>query len=250
MSKLSILNREYFPLRALDDPNISCAFSCRAFNNMSLFHAETSEVLDNRKTFLEILGINYKDLICMKQVHGDSVRYVNESDRGRGALNFESSVSDIDALITDKKNLPIAVFTADCLSIFLYDPKSKAIGITHAGWRGSKVKIAVRTVELMQEEFGTRIKDLNVGFGPAIRSCCYEVGEDFKDDFPDSLVQRENRFYLDLIDINKKQLFTLGVARDKLFDSGVCTSCRNEGFFSHRQEKNSEARIISVIMLK
>lgn len=217
---------------------------------MSLFRAKSSEVLDNRKNFLEHLGINYKDLVCMKQVHGYSVRYVNENDRGKGALNFESSLSDTDALITDKKILPIAVFTADCLSIFLYDPKSKAIGITHAGWRGSKAKIAVRAVELMQEEFGTRIKDLYVGFGPAIRSCCYEVGEDFKDDFPDDIIQRENRFYLDLIDINKKQLFTFGVARDKLFDSEICTSCRNEEFFSHRREKNSEARIISVIMLK
>lgn len=230
--------------------NLIYAFSHRHNNNMSLCYGNTSDSLNNRKSFLSNLGINYNDLVCAKQVHGSQIKYAKEEDRGRGALGYDSSVSDIDAFITDKKNLPLAIFTADCLPVFLYEPATSAIGLIHAGWRSSKKGIAVTTIELMKKYFNSRADNLYVWFGPAIRECCYEVGEEFNNLRPYGIAERNSRWYLDLVGINKKQVLDLGVKEINIFDPKICTSCQNEEFFSYRREGKTCGRMMSVIMLK
>jgi YfiH family protein len=226
------------------------AFSPRSFQNMSLFYGDTSASLNNRKDFLNTIGIDYRDLVCAKQIHSSCISYVKEEDRGKGALFYEDAIADTDALVTDKRNLPLAVFTADCLSIFLYDPAAPAIGLVHAGWRSSRENITAKTVKFLQDKFNSKPSGLYVGFGPAIRDCCYEVGEDFNDSFLNNIIKRDNRYYLDLISLNKSQLLALGVRENNIFDSGVCTCCRNDESFSYRKEGKSCGRIISVLMLK
>jgi len=208
-------------------------------------------VLENRKNFLKGLGIDYRDLVCTKQVHANVVKYVQDADKGKGALSYENSVSDTDALITNKRNVPLSIFTADCLSVYLYDSKTHSIGLVHAGWRSSKENIAAKTIKLMQEKFNTKAEDLYAGFGPAIRSCCYEVGEELTDFFgPEYLIKRDNRYYLDLAGINKKQLLDQGVKDKNIFDSKICTVCRSEDFFSYRREGSGCGRMMSVMMLR
>jgi len=216
---------------------------------MSLVYGDIKDSLRNRKNFLVSLGIDYQNLICAKQVHGSRIEYVQEIDRGRGALSYDAAIAGIDAFITDKRNVPLAVFTADCLSIFLYDPNTPGIGLVHGGWRSTKQNIATKTLRLMQGKFNSKPKDLYVGFGPAIRDCCYEVGKDFSADFTFGLVERNNHYYLDLVGINKKQLLDLGVKKTNIFDTKICTSCQNQEFFSYRKEGNSCGRMMSVIML-
>lgn len=217
---------------------------------MSLFYADTDEVLTNRKNFLNSLGIDYRDLVCAKQIHASFVRYVGKEDKGKGALSYQDAIADTDALISDKRNLPLAVFTADCLPIFLYDPQRPAIGLTHAGWQGSRQNIVACAVKLMQEKFDTKPGDLFVGLGPAIRDCCYEVGREFSGYFTSGLIQRSGRYYLDLPGINRQQLLGLGVKTSRIFDSGTCTSCQNADFFSYRRQGKACGRMMSVIMLK
>jgi len=240
----------YSPFGSRFSGNISCAFSLRQHKNMSLCYADTREALGSRKIFLEPLGIDYRLLICAKQVHSSGVKVARESDAGKGALSYETSVPDTDAFVTEVKNLPLSIFTADCLSIFLYDPAKPAIGLVHAGWRSTKENIAVKTLRLMQKEFNTSMEDLYVGFGPSIRSCCYEVGEAFKDHFAKGLSKRNNRFYLDLIRVNREEVLSLGVKESNIFDPEICTFCHSEDFFSFRREKDSCGRMISVLMLK
>lgn len=232
------------------DSNQISAFSSRLFQNMSLFYGNTRESLGNRKGFLSTLGIDYRDLVCAKQIHSSCARYVEEEDRGKGALSYDSSIADTDALVTDKRNLPLAVFTADCLSIFLYDLATPAIGLIHAGWRSAKENITAKAIQLMQKKFNTKTLDLYVGFGPVIRNCCYEVSQDFNDFFPRDIIERNNRYYLDLVQINKRQVLDSGVKKSNIFDSKICSYCRNDDFFSYRKEGKACGRIISVIMLK
>ena len=132
--------REYYPLGNLNDANQISAFSPYFFKNMSLFYGDTREALSNRKNFLNSLGIDYQYLVCAQQVHSSYVRYAREEDKGKGALSYDRAIADTDALITDRRNLPLAVFTADCLSVFLYDAVTPAVGLVHAGWRSSKKK--------------------------------------------------------------------------------------------------------------
>ena len=217
---------------------------------MSLTYGDITGVALNRKNFLSSLGINYKDLICAKQVHGNSVRYVSEEHKGRGALAYEASIPDTDGFITDIRNLPLAIFTADCLSIFLYDPQKPAIGLVHAGWRSTKAGIIACALELMQSKFKADPGQLLVGFGPCLRSCCYEVSGDFRNNFASGLVERGKRLYLDLAQVNKKQLMDSGAKQENISDSGVCTYCGPQDFFSFRREQEASGRMLSVIMLK
>lgn len=243
-------NKEYYLFDDFSNLNLVCAFTTRGLKNMSLIYGDTINSLENRKNFLLNLGIDYQNLVCAKQVHASQIRYVQEENRGKGALSYDSSIPNTDAFITDKRNLPIAIFTADCLPIFLYDPKTPAIGLIHAGRQSTKEEIAIKTVQLMKEKFNIWPKDLYVGFGPAIRKCCYEVGKEFRDFFLSNLIEKNSHLYLDLVGINKKQLLSLGVSDNNIFDSGICTSCQNQEFFSYRKEGNNCGRMMSIMMLK
>lgn len=235
----------------LSGSNLICAFSTRISGNMSLFYGNTANVLESRKGFLRGLGVDYHNLVCAKQVHGNIARYICEADSGKGALSYESSIPGTDSLVTDKKNLPLAIFTADCLSVFLYDARNHGIALAHAGWRSSKKNIMAETIKVMQEKFNTEAQDLCAGFGPSIRSCCYEVGPEFADIFTlEHLTKRGKHYYLDLAGINKKQLLDLGVKEENIFDSELCTACRSKEFFSFRKDGTGSGRMISVMMLK
>jgi len=217
---------------------------------MSLHYGDAAGALENRSDFLSNLGIDYRSLVCAKQVHGDRVRYVREEDLGNGALTYATAITDTDAFVTDELNIPLAIFTADCLSVFLYDPETPAIGLVHAGWRSTKAGILGKTIRMMRDKFDTRAQNLIVNFGPAIRKCCYGVGKEFRDYFPVDVIEKSGKFYLDLAGINKRQAIDSGVREDNIFDPGICTSCRNNEFFSFRREGKNCGRMISVMMLK
>jgi len=238
------------PLESLSAPRLSSAFSCRTYGNMSLSYGNTKGALDNRKNFLTSLDIDYRDLVCAQQQHGNNVRYVNMENKGRGALDYAAAIPDTDGFITDFKGLPLAIFTADCLSIFLYDPHRPAIGLLHAGWRSSKENIALCAVELMRSKFQTKASELRVGFGPRIGGCCYAVSAEFKNYFSTGLTEKAGRLYLDLAAVNKKQLAGTGVREENIFDSNYCTCCANADFFSFRKEGRASARMLSVAMLR
>jgi len=225
---------------------IVSAFSTRGFGNMSFCYGDTAHSLESRKNFLDKIGIDYSRLTCAKQVHGSNVKYAAEVDAGRGALCCDDSLPDTDGLITDKRHLPLAIFTADCLSVFLYDPGRPAVGLIHAGRRSSQERIVFKAVQLMKRHFDTRTEDLRVGFGPAIRDCCYELDKGSAA----GLVERDNRYYFNLAAVNKEQLLSCGVKEPNIFDCKACTCCDSGGFFSYRREGKACGRMISVIMLR
>jgi YfiH family protein len=216
---------------------------------MSLSYGDTDNSLKNRESYLNSLGINYADLVCAKQIHSGSVACVKKQDKGKGALSADTAIPDTDGLITAEKNLPLAIFTADCLSVFFYDPRGRVIGLIHAGWRGTKEGILPNVIKVMREKYKTNPGDLYVRFGPAIRQCCYEVGREFMDFFPGSVTEKAGKFYLDLAGANKRQLLDSGVKETNIYDSLLCTSCRNDDFFSYRREGKSCGRMMSVTML-
>jgi hypothetical protein len=225
------------------------AYSTRQLQNMSLAYGELRGSLENRKNFLAPLKINYEDLVCARQVHASHVHYAREEDRGSGALAYDTALAETDALVTDRRSLPLAIFIADCLAVFLYDRKNSVIGLVHAGWRSSRENITKKTIQFMQKQFHTESKDLYLAFGPAIRSCCYEVKEEFRQFFPEFLIRRDNRYYLDLARVNQEQAEDAGVDVKNISDPQICTFCQNENFFSFRREGDSCGRLMCVAML-
>jgi polyphenol oxidase len=225
------------------------AFSNRSNGNMSLNYADTVNSLANRRNFLDSLGIGFDQLICAQQVHSANVKRVGRLEKGAGALAYETALADTDALITDQGNLPLAIFTADCFPVFIFDPQNSCIGLVHAGWRGTYHRIVQKTLQALQVEFHTQPENVRVQFGPAIRSCCYQVRSDFEDKFSGSLQRREERLFLDLASANRQQLELCGVKAANIADCAVCTSCHNAEFFSYRKEDSSCGRMMSVMML-
>jgi YfiH family protein len=217
---------------------------------MSLLYGNTGSSLVNRRDFLAGLDIDCRDLVCAKQVHASRIACVTESHRGCGALTCESAVPDTDAFVTNSVNVPVAVLTADCLSVFIYAPGIRVLGLVHAGWRSSKDEICAKTIHVMQEKFGADPADMHAVLGPCLRACCYEVGEEFNGYFPAETRSRQGKYYLDLAGVNKKQLIAGGIGEARIVDTGICTSCQNDEFFSFRREGKEAGRMMSVMMLK
>ena len=243
-------SKNILPFSEIFQDELIAGFSDRLSGNMSLNYGDIRGSLANRRSFLENLGINYRGLICAKQVHSANIKRAGLLQQGNGALTDETALEDTDAIITNENNLPIAIFSADCLSIFLYDPVSRSIGLVHAGWRGTGANIASKTIAAMQTEFNSRPEDMRVLLGPAIRSCCYQVKEDLQDKFPEWVSRKGENFFLDLAGSNKEQLVRSRVDPEKIADCFICTSCQNAEYFSFRKEASSCGRIMSVMMLK
>lgn len=178
-----------------------------------------------------------------KQIHGDDILIAN------GGVNSSRNCPDADAYITQEKNLPIAIRTADCVPVFIFDPRHRAIGLAHAGWRGTYKSIAAKTVQKMQAEFGSQFLDLKIVLAPSIRECCYQVGEEFRDYFPNHVNDRGGYLYADVVGVNQDQLLKMGIPPDNIFDSGICTCC-NKNYFSFRRDGAKAGRMISLMMLK
>lgn len=187
-------------------------------------------------------GVAITQVFWRKQIHGDNIL---EAHGGAGA---SKGCPDADAYITDEKNLPIAIRTADCVPVFIFDPRRRVIGLAHAGWKGTDKAIAAKTVQRMQEKYASQPSDLKIVFGPSIRECCYQVGAEFRDYFPAYVQDRGGLLYLDLIAANRDQLLQESVWQANIFDSGICTCC-NKNYFSFRRDGIKAGRMISLMML-
>lgn len=222
--------------------------------SQALHTGQDPEIIgQNRKAFLDALEIS-KDfkIVLANQTHSDHIAIVDTyENRGWGEL--ESAIPDTDALITDKKELLLGILSADCLPILLFDPKKEVIAAIHAGWAGTYKKIAPKTVLKMAEHFGSNPKDIIAQFAPCIASCCYEVGEEFMERFETykgALQKRGGKIYLDIPLVNQLQLETAGLPRENIHQSGICTACENELFFSYRKENGCSGRMITFIGMK
>ncbi len=206
------------------------------------------EILQNRKK-IEKLFNKKVQFIVANQTHSDHIEIIKEK-RTQGWATLEDAVEDCDALITNAEDVVLAVLTADCVPILLYDKRKRVVAVVHAGWRGTKAKIVSKTVKKMREVYGCKNSDILAGVAPSIGRCCYEVGEEVAKhffDMPESLTQLGEKYRLDLPLINKKQLLDAGVEERHIEMSNICTSCEVENFFSYRKEQGCSGRFMSLI---
>ena len=219
---------------------------------------DKADVLENRKRFLESLGLDAARIVTPNQVHGDAVARVTAADAGRGATSYDDSIQETDALITNEPNLPLMLCFADCTPIVFLDPEQRAVGIAHGGWKGTVMSIAAKTLAKMGEAFGTQPKDVLVGIGPSIGPCCFEVGDEvaarFREAFSyaDELLITENdgRPHVNLWEANRQQLLRAGVPDANIQVAGECTCCRHKWYYSYRADGGTTGRIAAMIALK
>lgn len=200
-------------------------------------------VRENYNRICGSIGIGPENLVFTDQVHKANVRRAGLNDKGKGMIH-KRDYCEIDAHITNECEVPLLIFSADCVPIFLVDPVNKAIGLAHSGWKGTVLKIGKVTVERMKEEFGTNPFDVVAVIGPSIGPECYEVSQDvvkeFEKNFQKSETERftknteHQKYRLDLWKANKYILLSAGLKEENITISGLCTMCNPKFCFSHR----------------
>ena len=235
--------------------------SKKPYDSLNLaFHVgdDAELVWKNRVIFANSLELKAEDIVSPQQVHGSKVMRVAEEHRGMGAREYESAIKNTDALITNEPGLPLMLCFADCTPIMFLDPENGAIGIAHAGWKGTMEKIARKTLEAMGKEFGTEPSKCLAGIGPSIGPCCYEVGAEVEEAcrraFPDKsdklLLQKGEKVRLDLWAANRLQLLEAGMLPGNIEMAEQCTACENPWYFSYRAAGGTTGRIAALIALQ
>ena len=208
-----------------------------------------ASVAENRKRFCHVLGIDMRSLVIAQQIHGDRIAIVDESQAGCGAYCHADAIPDTDGMVTASRSVALAVLTADCVPVLVLDPVREAIGVAHAGWKGTLRMIAAGTILKMRDAFGTDPADCLAVLGPAIGPCCYTVGEDvalqFRHTFPSARCVMGDR--LDLQQAVRTQLTAVGVEAHNISSVGGCTACNPALFYSYRGERGRTGRMMSVI---
>lgn len=221
-----------------DEPGLVHGFSTVALGSVGLKHAADREaVLESRRTFAAVLGLDGVELTTIGSVHGAEVARVDDA---------VESVDDVDALVTDSPGVALFATYADCYPIVLWDPTKNVAGLVHAGWRGTRAGVAGAAVRFMREEFGAR--DVIAALGPGICARCYEVGDDVASQFDARFINpgAGGRWLLDLAAANQAQLEESGAK--EVYDIGICTK-ESYLFPSHRRHPDG-TRFGAIVALR
>lgn len=226
--------------------------------NMAFNRGDDPEnVTQNYKRFCKSAGFDYDSLVASAQDHHTFVRCVTSADKGVGIYK-PRDIESVDALITNEKGVTLVTYYADCTPLFFVDTKQKAIGLAHAGWRGTVGRIGEKVIKKMTEHFGTDPSDVVCAIGPAISKCCYEVDLPCAENFlnlsdvdSDKFVfpKQDRKFMIDLLEANRQMLCSTGVDPNNITVSDVCTNCNSDLLWSHRATKGHRGTMSAFMCL-
>ena len=214
-------------------------------------------------------GSSLWPLVTLRQIHSDMIHYVD-------SIPAEPPTGD--GLVTVIPELLLAIQTADCLPVIVVDTRRRAVGVFHAGWRGTVQRIVEKGIGEMFRHFGSRPRDLKAAIGPGIQGCCYQVGEEVRTRFEAQFAYAASLFrevkesdpvrekypllflnarapghgalppklFLDLVEANRQQLLAAGVPKKNLEASPLCTNCHTDLLFSYRGENEKTGRLMGV----
>ncbi len=258
----------YIAFKALDETGlVKHGFSTRlggvstghlASLNLGYSRGDAPEnVTENHRRIAESIGFDYRRIVTSQQTHTTNIRVVTEEDAGKGILK-ERDYTDIDGLITNVLNLPLATYFADCVPLFFLDPVRKAIGLSHSGWRGTVGKIGAKTVRLMGENYGSQPENIIACIGPSICQGCYEVSEDVAEEFRKAFESTENmlfpkengKYRLDLWEACRMGLLEAGLKAENIHVTDICTCCNKDLLFSHRATEGKRGNLAAFMELK
>jgi YfiH family protein len=214
-----------------------------------------------RQRWCTTLDLVPEQLVTLGQIHGRDVRIATKADAGQGARPGSTQIGLGDALVTNQIGPVLMTLHADCQPVLIIDPgtgrRGPAIGVAHAGWRGTVADIAGATLAVMTAAFGTRVDDVHVVLGPAIGHCCYDVGEDVVDawhqtagaDAEEPLATDGQRYWFSLTAANTLLLNRAGVRAANMEVSAICTKCEGDHWFSHRGQGAQTGRFGAMISI-
>lgn len=228
--------------------------------NLSYTRGDRKENVDeNYKRICTALDMDVEKLVLSDQVHDTVVYHATEKD-AQGNELASKKLEAIDGLVTNTEGIVLCTSYADCVPLFFVDVKRKAIGLSHSGWRGTVGKIGKKTVEKMQEEFGTEPRDIIAVIGPSICQDCYEVSSDVAEEFMKILDEsqsktvlekkKDDKYQLNLWEANRYILMEAGIPEQNITVSNVCTCCNSDILFSHRKTNGHRGNLCGFLKIK
>lgn len=184
------------------------------------------------------LGLDSSNLVIPKQVHGDQVQL----------CTTPGELADTDAIISKSEDIVLSIQVADCIPLFILDKNLKMFGVVHAGWRGVAKGIVTKTIAELKKH--NEDGETNIALiGPSIKQCCFEIGPEVAEQFPDEFLVQVigDRSYLDLQGVVQNQLVNAGIKSEQIIDLGECTCCQPGKYHSYRREGKKAGRMIAVM---
>lgn len=225
-------------LKAL--PELVHGVSTAEYGNMSFIYGEPDEVKSSRDKFFQDLGVKSNQAVVTSLLHGDKINLVDETDRGKGIIEADSSLMG-DILVTSKPDTYLFMVVADCLALFFYDQVNKVVALAHAGWKGVDQEVPFKTAFYLMKEHGCKAENILVGMSPALQkeSACFETVDqratpERKAKWNKYLSEKDNLVCVDTVSFAFDQLRSLGIPEHNIERSPIDTRTNTE-FFSHRR---------------
>ena len=194
----------------------------------------------SRKEITRKLDYNAKDLAIPEQVHSTVVEFAR----------FPGMHPAADGLVTTNSNILLMLKVADCVPVYLYEPRKNMIGLVHSGWRGTVGKIVPNAIQLMQKN-GAETGEIRCFLGPAIGICCYEVGVEVAHKFDDEAKMKleDHKWKVGLHDQISLQLASSGILEENIQTSDMCTY-ESRDCHSYRRDGDNVGRMFAFMELK
>jgi polyphenol oxidase len=230
-------------LAALGLPHVT---TTRHFPGVTAPSQPTAPFGDEAREALRVAGLDLGRVAYARQVHGAEVLRAPSGGGWAGAG---------DVLTTTERGVPLAIFTADCLALTLWDSVAHVLTVAHVGWRGT-VRHATRAAVRATIDAGARAGRLHVAIGPSIGPCCYEVDEPVLRELGAAFGRqarawcrqgREGHAMLDLWAANEAVLAEAGVDPAQIENPRLCTACHPDLLYSYR--KGNRGRLVTVAAL-
>ncbi|MDQ1913002.1 peptidoglycan editing factor PgeF [Paenibacillus sp. GD4] len=226
-----------------------------------------ADVVANRQLLARAIGASFDACTYAEQVHGKEIQVVAKAQAGAGNSSREKALQAKDGFVTNVPGIYLHALFADCVPLYFYDPVHKAVGLAHAGWKGTVLQIAKATLETMSAAYGTKPRDVYAAIGPSIQACCYEVDENVITRVDKTLRElglsnqlaaqesvyhpvSEGKWMLSLQQLNRQIMIKAGIMPVHIEISTLCTSCQVEDFFSHRKEGGKTGRMAAWIGIR
>lgn len=209
--------------------------------NLSFSCGDSQKLVEeNREAFFNKLGIKNSSMAFQKQIHSDRIKVVDTP----------GNAGECDAMITKTKGLGLAISSADCAAIFIFDKYKEVIAGIHSGWRGTEKQIVNKTLRKLVESFNSQSKDLSVYISPAISQEHYEVGIDVAELFdPKYIKEFDRKLFLDVTAANYDMLINFGIPENQIEVSGLCSYSNDELLHSYRRDGIKSGRALGVISM-
>ena len=220
-------------------------------NKQELPEQEFNKAIQDYKNLCEAINVDYKNVVKTNQEHTDNIAIASKKiNQDFPDINLDE-YSRTDGIVTQKANLVLSTTNADCILLLFFDPLTKTIANTHSGWKGTLQRISVKTVEKMVNEFDCKPENIICCICPSIRKCHFEVDKDVKDlfleEFEDLDISKninimekqknKEKWNIDTVLINRIILEQLGLKKENIVDSGLCSVCHKDLIHSFRVEK-------------